>query len=55
MDDEGGDKKRDEDDSEEEYKADKDFIDADEVIVKHNDLEEVLKGYRIENVGEQIA
>jgi len=53
-DDEGMDKKGD-DDSEEEFKADEDFIDQSEVIVRHNDLDEVLKGYRIEQIGEWDA
>jgi len=41
--------------SEEEYKADEDFINADEIIVKHQDLDQVLKGYRIEQIGEVDA
>ena len=38
--------------SEEEYKADVDFIENDEIIVKHGDLDQVLKGYRVELVGQ---
>jgi len=34
--------------SEEEYRADVDFIENDEIIVKHQELDQVLKGYRIE-------
>lgn len=41
--------------SEEEYKADVDFIENDEIIVKHGDLDQVLKGYRVELVGQQDA
>ena len=41
--------------SEEEYKADVDFIENDEIIVKHDDLAQVLKGYRVEQVGDTKA
>ena len=47
----GDQNKRDENSSEEEYKADEDFIDPDDIIIKTNDLEQVLKGYRVEQVG----
>ena len=37
--------------SDEEYKADEDFINAEDIIVKHEELEQVLKGYRVELIG----
>ena len=39
-------------DSEDEYKPDEDFINEDDIIVRHDHLEQVLKGYRIEQIGE---
>ena len=52
---EDGAEKKDENSSDDEYKQDEDIIDPDEIIVKHNDLAQVLKGYRIENVGQEAA
>ena len=52
---EDGAEKKDENSSDDEYKQDDDIIDPDEIIVKHNDLAQVLKGYRIENVGQEAA
>ena len=39
-------------DSEDEYKPDEDFINEDDIIVRHNHPEKVLKGYRIEQIRE---
>lgn len=41
--------------SDEEFKADEDFINADDIIVKHEQLEQVLKGYRVELIGGEDA
>jgi len=46
----GGDQKK-EESSDEEFRPDIDFIFPEEIIVKHGDLDQVLKGYRIENIG----
>ena len=51
-DDDGG---KGENSSDEEYKADEDFINAEDIIVRHGDLDQVLKGYRVELIGEVDA
>lgn len=47
--------KKNESSSEEEFKADVDFIDPNDIIVRHDDLDQVLKGYRIDRVGDTKA
>lgn len=41
--------------SDEENKPDEDFMDANEIIIKHDNMDQVLKGYRVEKIGNTLA
>lgn len=47
--------KKKEESSDEENKPDEDFIDPDDIIVKHDDMDQFLKGYRVEKIGGTIS